>query len=100
MEGKMQPRMQFMETMVFDHEAMDFQVEEILGKILSPIPTIIMWKLMDNVLDMDKKAPLMWVSLTTWKIPKMWVLVMILQAYRPKGMNSKKAPLMWVNVMI
>jgi hypothetical protein len=42
MEGKMQPRMQFMETMVFDHEAMDFQVEEILGKILSPIPTIIM----------------------------------------------------------
>jgi hypothetical protein len=86
--------------MVFDHEAMDFQVEEILGKILSPIPTIIMWKLMDNVLDMDKKAPLMWVSLTTWKIPKMWVLVMILQAYRPKGMNSKKAPLMWVNVMI
>jgi len=38
----MQPRMQFKETMVFDHEAMDFQVEEILGKILSPIPTIIM----------------------------------------------------------
>jgi hypothetical protein len=38
----MKPRMQFMESMVFDHVAMDFQVEEILGKILNPIPTIIM----------------------------------------------------------
>ncbi len=100
MEGKMQPKMQFVETMVFDHEAMDFQLEEILGKILRPIPTIIMWQLMDNVLDVNKKAPLMWVSLTIWEIPKMWVLVMILQACRPKGMNSKKVPLMWVSAMI
>ncbi len=38
----MQPKMQFVETMVFDHEVMDFQLEEILGKILRPIPTIIM----------------------------------------------------------
>jgi hypothetical protein len=42
MEGKIQPRMQFMETMVFNHEAMDFQVEKILGKILNPIHAIIM----------------------------------------------------------
>ncbi len=55
---------------------------------------------MDNMLHLNKKAPLMWVNATTQEIAKMRILVMILQACKPKGMNCKKVPLMWVSATI
>ncbi len=56
--------------------------------------------MMDNVLQLNKKAPLMWVNVTSQEIPKMRILVMILQACKSKGMNCKKVPLMWVSATI
>jgi hypothetical protein len=65
----MQPNIQFMENIMFEHEVMDFQVEKILGECTSSLKPnschFNMWKLMDNVLDLNKKVPLMWVSVMT-----------------------------------
>jgi len=65
----MQPSIQFMETIVIEHEVMDFQVEKILGECTGSLKPnachFNMWKLMDNVLHLNKKVPLMWVSVMT-----------------------------------
>jgi hypothetical protein len=62
-EHKMQPSIQFMETTVLEHEVMDFQVEKILGECTSSLKPnacqFNMWKLIDNVLHLNKKVPLM-----------------------------------------
>jgi hypothetical protein len=42
----------------------------------------------------------MLVNMTTQEVPKLWLLALIIQAYKPKGMNCKKVPLMWVTKLI
>jgi hypothetical protein len=58
-----------METIVFKHEVVDLQVEKILGECNTNLkPNAChynMWKLMNNVLCLNKKAPLMWVNAMT-----------------------------------
>ncbi len=55
----MQPNMQFMETTMLEHEVMDFQVEEMLGECTSNLKSnachFNMWKLMDNVLHLNRR---------------------------------------------
>ncbi len=59
MECKMQPNMQSMEITMLEHEVMDFQVEEILGECTRNLKPnachFNMWKLMDNVLHLNKR---------------------------------------------
>ncbi len=54
---------------MLEHEVMDFQVEKILGECTGSLKpnacNFNMWKLMDNVLHLNKKAPPMWVSAMT-----------------------------------
>ncbi len=54
---------------MLEHEVMDFQVEKLVGECTSSLKPnarhFNMWKLMDNVLHLNKKVPLMWVSAMT-----------------------------------
>jgi hypothetical protein len=58
-----------METIGSTHEVMDFQVEKMLGECITNLKPnachFNMWKLMDKVLSLNKKAPLMWVNAMT-----------------------------------
>jgi hypothetical protein len=58
-----------METTILEREVIDFQVEKILcectGSLKPNACNFNMWKLMDNVLHLNKKAPSMWVSAMT-----------------------------------
>jgi hypothetical protein len=48
---------------MLEHEVMDFEVEKILGECIASLKpnacNFNMWKLMNNVLHLNKKVPLM-----------------------------------------